>query len=359
MRNLSLCYTPSVDSVEVQKRLACLLAGGELSDPDMLRRVERLDQRFRTYADTCPHGLWAPGLAPSSEMGRVTDLYLPMAEIKRTFRRLFSLAFRIHPVLPADPLHAPANWLECQAMLGPEFRRANPGTLLRSLITDEAFRVRFIFAAFLPGRHGGGFHRYPEQTAFVRAWLKNRPQPGNVVRCLDAACGTGEGTFDLALLLAEEGVSPEYMEVHGSTLVPVELFAAAHAYFPHDAGREKAYRQRIQRLFFTGAARRLYFRQEDLSRGESGAAGEYDLILCNGLLGGPTLHEMEKIARVVRMLTERLRPAGVLLAADRFHDGWKKSVPRKLLGDIFAAGGLELLSVGEGVAGIKRGGKVL
>jgi hypothetical protein len=133
----------------------------------------------------------------------------------------------------------------------------------------------------------------------------------------------------------------------------VELFAAAHGYFPHDAGRETAYRQHIQPLFAAGTSGRLCFRQEDLGLGESGVVGGYDLILCNGLLGGPALHEEEKIARVVRILTGRLRPAGVLLAADRFHDGWKKSAPKKLLGNIFAASGLEQLSIGEGVAGIK------
>lgn len=355
MENLPLDYAPCTDSAEVEKRLARLLMGGEISDPDMLRRVERLDERFRTYATTCPYGLWAPGLVSSPEMGRVTDLYLPMAEITRAFNRFFALAFRIQQVLPAHPLHASANWLDCQALLGPGFSHANPGALLRSLAADEAFRRRFIFAAFLPGRHGGGFNRYPEQAAFIRAWLrKNRPRPGNTVRCLDVACGTGEGTFDLALLLGEEGVAPACMEVHGSTLETVELFAAAHAYFPHDVGRQEAYRQHIRPLFATGAAGRLCFRQEDLGRGESGAVGGYDLILCNGLLGGPALHEKEKTARVVRILTGRLRPAGILLAADRFHDGWKKSVPRKLLGDIFAASGLEQLPVGEGMAGIKR-----
>jgi chemotaxis methyl-accepting protein methylase len=354
MKSEQLCYTPSFDAAEVERRLASLLVGGVISDPDLHRRAERLDERFRVYAATCPHGLWAPGLALSPEMGRVAELYLPMAEIRRSFNRLFALAFRIRPVMPALPLHAPANWLDCQAMLSREFRHVNPGALLRSLADDEALRFRFIFATFLPGCHGGGFDRYPEQAAFVRAWLRrNRPRPGAVLRCLDAACGTGEGTFDLARLLIEEGVLPECMEVHGSTLEPVELFAAAHGYFPHDAGRQTAYRQRVRSLVAAGASGRLCFRQEDLGRGESGAVGGYDLILCNGLLGGPALHEEEKIARVVKILTGRLRQAGVLQAADRFHDGWKKSVSGKLLGDVFAASGLEQLSVEEGVAGVK------
>jgi chemotaxis methyl-accepting protein methylase len=349
-----LLYTPSFDATEIRKRLEHLLVAGEITDPDLHRRLAKLDERFRVYAATCPYGLWAPGLAPSSEMRRVAELYLPMAEIKCSFIRLFALAFRIPSVLPPYPFRDPTNWLDCLVMLGAEFRHANPGALLRSLAADEGLRLRFIFATFLPGRHGGGFGRYPEQTAFVRSWLKtNQPRFGSTMRCLDAACGTGEGTFELALLIAEEGILPECMEVHGSTLESVELFAAAHGYFPHDAEREKIYRRRIQPLIATGAARRLCFRQEDLGRSESGAVGGYDLVLCNGLLGGPTLHDQEKIAHVVRALAGRMRPGGVLLAADRFHDGWKNHVSRKLLVDIFAVSGLEPLTVGEGVAGKK------
>ncbi len=354
-KSVSLCYTSSFEAVEVKRRLEGLLAGGEISDPDLDRRLEKLDERFRVCVTTYPYGLWAPGLVPCSEMGRMIELYLPMVEILCAFRRLFTLALRTPRVLPAHLFEVPANWFDCLAVLDPDFRRANPGALLRSLMRDEAFRIRFVFGAFLPGRHGGGFDRYPGQAAFVRSWLyENRSRLDGNVRCLDAACGTGEGTYGLALLLSEGGFCPERMVVHGSTLEPVELFAAAHGYFPCDAGREDAYRRRIQPLIATGAATRLFFYQEDLCLSESGATG-YDLILCNGLLGGPALHDPKAIASVVRKLAGRLRPEGVLLAADRFHDGWKKSVPREVLRDIFVAEGLRLLPVVEGVAGMKPG----
>ncbi len=349
---MPLLYTPSVDAAEVDRRLACLLVGGEIFDSDLLRRLEKLEERFRVYAVTCPLGLWAPGLALLPELGRMTELYLPMAEIKRAFHRLCTLAFRIPPV-SADPFRS-ANWIDCLAMLNPEFRSANPGALFRLLAADEALRRRFFFAVFLPGRHGGNFNRYPEQTAFVRSWLtRNRLRLGSTVRCLDAACGTGEGTFDLALLLAEEGMSPECTEVHGSTVEPLELFAAAHAFFPNDMERQQAYRRRIQPLIASGTVERIRFRQEDLSRSEPGEVGVYDVILCNGLLGGPSLHDRGEIAHIVRRLVGRMRPGGVLLSADRFHEGWKKYVSSEELGAIFQVSGLTLLSVGDGVGGMK------
>ncbi len=354
MNSLPLRYRPSLDVVKVKRRLAHLLVAGQISDQDLNRRLAKLDECFRVYAATCPHGLWAPGLVLTPEMGRVIELYLPMAEIKRSFRRFFTLAFHIPPGLPAYPFHASQNWLDCLAALGAEFRRVNPAELLRSLIADEVFRFRFIFSVFLPRHHGGGFGRYPEQSVFVRSWLKmNRSRLGRSVCCLDAACGTGEGTFDLALLLAEEGIPPECMQVHGSTLEAVEIFAAAHGYFPHDPDRQKAYRQRIQPLISAGAAARICFRQEDLNQPDSGAVGGYDLILCNGLLGGPALYTQKDIEQVIGVLVERLKPEGILLATDRFHDGWKKSVPKKLLCDAFAKSRIRLLEVGEGMAGVK------
>jgi hypothetical protein len=48
-----------------------------------------------------------------------------------------------------------------------------------------------------------------------------------------------------------------------------------------------------------------------------------------------------------------LRPGGVLLAADRFHEGWKRNIPGETLGDVFKACGLEVIEAGEGPGGLK------
>jgi chemotaxis methyl-accepting protein methylase len=221
-------------------------------------------------------------------------------------------------------------------------------------MSDEEYRCRFLFSLFLPHHYGGTFDRYPAQGALLRDWL-TATRPEGMVRCLDAACGSGEGSYELAMLLLDRGYAPENLEVHGATVEPLELFAAAHGWFPHDPERQAAYRRRLRRLFAEGTAKRIVFYREDLIE-EEGAAGEaYDIIVCNGLLGGPLLNERKKLAGTVSRLCARLKPGGILLADDRFHGGWKRATPTDVLREMLAGNGLTLLESCEGVAGVKQG----
>lgn len=79
----------------------------------------------------------------------------------------------------------------------------------------------------------------------------------------------------------------------------------------------------------------------------------FDLILCNGLLGGPIVNRETDLTRVARNLAALLRPGGLFLAADRFHGGWKKNIPRETLGDAFKRCGLVVSEAGEGIGGLK------
>lgn len=346
-------YRPSLDPVELGIRLERLLVPGTIEDRDLESRIVRLEERFRVYAACSPHGLWAPGLAITREMEETAELYLPLAEIRRAFRRLFALSMKFEPFLPASAVHTSTSWLDLLQLLQPLVREANPGRLLRRLMADGEFRTRFLFSLFLPRRYGGGFGRYPAQEALLRNRLaENRPKGG--VRCLDAACGSGEGSYGVALLLRELGYPPENMEVHGATVEPLELFAAAHGWFPHDPARQEAFRSRIRPLFVEKASERIVFYREDLTGEGQDADKGYDVILCNGLLGGPLLNEREKLAGTVGRLCARLGPGGLFMAADRFHGGWKRSTPADALREMLAGNGLEPLAVAEGVAGIKQ-----
>jgi chemotaxis methyl-accepting protein methylase len=355
MENLKLCYRPTLDPEMTRQRLLDLLTSGPITDPDLERRIDRLEERFRVYLTTYPYGLWGPGLFITDEMRGMTELYLPLAEIKRIFNRFFSLSLNFSPFYAASLIHDAVSWPDALERLYPLVRQANPARLLRRLMKDEEWRFRFMFTVFLPERYGGGFGRYPEQAIFLRRWLAaNRQRFAGPVRCLDAACGSGEGTYEMVMHLMDNGFAVDTFQVHGSTLEPLELFAAAHGYFPHDPVREKAFCRRIQPLFACGAMDRLVFTLGDVTRFSPGEGEGYDIIMCNGLLGGPFLHRGEELIKAVSGLGERLKPGGILLAADRFHGGWKKLVPNGRLREMLVRSGLSLLPVGEGVGGMKE-----
>lgn len=347
-------FHPTLNPDEIRMRLHRLLIPGEIHDRNLEKRIDRLDERFRVYAASVPFGIWAPGLIISRTMRSFSETLLPVAEIRSLFRRLLVLSLAYEPLYPYTTLSSSPTWLDFLESMPPALAEANPARLLRRLLRDGEFRGRFLFALFLPRRYGGGFGRYPAQADFLRGWLATTG-PVGTVRCLDAACGSGEGAYELAMLLLESGYAPEQLELHGVTVEPLELFAAAHGWFPHDPARQTAFRSRTGPLFEADIARRIIFTQEDLTAARGGEPEEFGIILCNGLLGGPLLNGSDKLADTVGRLCRRLKRRGVLLAADHFHGGWKKTAPESQIREILAGSGLELLAVDEGVAGVKTG----
>ena len=135
------------------------------------------------------------------------------------------------------------------------------------------------------------------------------------------------------------------------TIDPLELFAAAHACFPHDPERQTRYRQTVREVFTPQSPTGIAFEMRDL-RTEDGSPGKFDVILCNGLLGGPLLNEREDLAKTTGRLCRMLEQGGILLAADCFHQGWKRTVTESMLRQMLAENGLKVLPVGEGIAGV-------
>jgi len=288
-------------------------------------------------------------------MRAVTELYLPMAEISTVFRRFLSLALRYESATETTLLQTCATWPDFLQRLRLDEVSANPALLLKRLIVDEEFRIRFLFALFLPRQHGGSFLRYPDQISFLERLLaRRRDIPLCGIRCLDAACGTGEGTYDLAVLLQKSGIPSPGRLIHGCSIEPFELFAAAHGYFPHDPDRERQFRVMTEPLFIIGATERIVFSWDDVTRATSRGEEPYDIILCNGLLGGPFFHGEEEMTAAVTALAGRLAPGGVLLVSDRFHGGWKRVAPPSLLGDLLKRSGLVLLTITDGFAAEKK-----
>lgn len=311
-----------------------------------------LRQRFRIYATTSPEPLPAPGLLVTPEIRRQSELYLPIAGIRPLFYRLYCQSLAYAPLFCSSPFHATLSWADCFAALPCWLQFSpDPARLLKRLLDDPQLLARFIFSSFLPARfNGAGFGRYPAQMDWLRQHLPDVRT--GFLQVLDAACGSGEGTWELTELLAKTGRHPDQAQLEGWTLEPLEVWAAAQQRLPHAPEREKNYQQRVQPLFEQGWRERVSFRVVDLLS-EAASSQRFDLIICNGLLGGPIIHQPGPLQQVVAQITGLLSPGGVLLVANRFHEGWKKQVSQDLIVRLLRAQGLEIRQAGEGLAGCK------
>jgi len=309
--------------------------------------LRQLNQRFTTYAATSPQPLPAPGLLITPEIRLQSELYLPLKEIRRLFNRLYNETLSYAPILSSTPFYHCPGWADCFVGL-PSWLQfsANPARLLERLLEDQQLLARFLFFSFLPGRFNGtGFGRYPDQLTWLHAWLVNRD--ADTLRILDAACGSGEGTWELLELVAESGDL-----IEGWTIEPLEVWTAQNQLLPHDPERERIYQHRVQPLLEQGCGERISFRAVDLLEGSINSE-RFDLILCNGLLGGPIIHQPHQLRQVIALLARRLLSGGVLVVADRFHNGWKKQVPQNVIVGLLHDAGLEVEQAGEGLAGVK------
>lgn len=316
--------------------------------------LRRLQRRFSCYADYSPQPLPTAGLIITPEIRYQSEHYLPFAEIRQVFYQLYRQTLSYAPILSSTPFQHALSWADCFAAFPAWLHDcANPAVLLERLLYDQQLLARFLFFSFLPCRfNGAGFGRYPEQLAWLQQHLSRHPAP---LRILDAACGNGAGTWELAELLATDGWQPNEVILEGWTLEPLEVWAAQHQRLPHDAVREAQYRRRVQPLLQQGWGTQVTFQVVDLLDNRSYRHG-FNLILCNGLLGGPIINRVQELQQVLGRLASFLLPGGVLLLADRFHDGWKQEVPRELLVRLLHTAGLRTQDSAAGCVAVKMAG---
>lgn len=348
-------FIPSLDAGAADAELGRLI-NFDIDAQDFQSSIRSLDDRFKIYAATCPAPFIAPDLIVTPELRRQSELYLPMAEISRIFCRFYRHSLRYSPILSSTFFHKALSWADLFSVLPERFQfSVNPARLLESLLSDRSRFTEFLLASFMPRRFYGGFRRYPGQFEFIREWLCTRKYSG-ALRCLDAACGAGEDTYGLAQLLMEAGYAPAETALEGWTLEPLEVWAAAHRSFPHDRRREAIFRGETSGIFEQGYHHRIRFCGVDLTEIQAGIKGEFarfDLILCNGLLGGPIINDVKQMERVAANLSALLAPGGILLAADSFHGGWKSTSRSDDLKRLFLRAGVKSFKAGEGDGGAK------
>jgi len=316
------------------------------------KAISHLRLRFEIYSTTCPTPFIAPGLMVTREIRNQSEIYLPIVEVTSAFNHLYRSALLYPPIYSSSPFHNAMSWADVFAALPRRFQSsADPACLLETLLADRERLTDFLFASFLPNRFYGGFQRYTAQQEFVRNWLAGRNV--ETIRCLDAACGTGEDTYGLLGLLMRQGFEPENIHLEGWTLEPLEVWAATERRFPHDPARESLFREATSRVLAREYLDCISFRCIDLIKEETLSGVQFDLIICNGLLGGPIITSRQAIGIVVQHLVRQLAADGILLAADHFHGGWKRHCPQHELQAVFVLNGLSLIDAGEGIVGLK------
>ena len=309
---------------------------------------------FNIYASTSPAPLPAPGLIVTPEIRNQCELYLPLADISAIFNKLYATALTYQPILSSTPFHNSLSWADTFAALPERFQFSpNPARLLESLLSDSDLMKRFLFASFLPERFYGSGERYPGQHKFIKSWLGRRRK--SPLRCLNAACGTGEETYRLATILAEIGIQANDLHIEGWTVEPLEVWAAANRRFPNNKHREELLRTTTIALLQHGYGNCVNFSCRDILACNRPTEGRilFDLILCNGLLGGPIIHEKEQLDLAVQILVRVLAPGGILLAADNFHGGWKQQCPQSDLRALMEKYGLKYVDTTDGIGGLK------
>jgi len=346
------CFTPSRDPGDAGRTLATLIRP-HLDPLPFANRIRRLQRMFFACKAICPPPWASRNLQTTPEINYQSEHCLPLDQLRPHFYCLYRQSLTYPPVLSSTPFAQGTSWAAIVAVF-PAFLEqcGNPAVLLEQLVDDDDLRMKFLFWSFMPGRfYGSGSDRYPGQAATIADWIQQRRCRDKRLRCLDAASGDGANTYGVARLLVEQGWLPDRFAIEGWTLEPLEAWTAAQGLFPHDPARGMAFREETRACFEQGFDTAVRFCCRDILNAPK--AAPFDLILCNGLLGGPIIHDRRTMDAVVRNLAKLLAPGGMLLAADRFHGGWKQNCPQQGLRALCELNGLMTIAAAEGVAALK------
>lgn len=345
-------HIPTLEPETLSGRLRALLNLDSALSPSLLRRTEKLAGQYRHYARSVTP-LWAPGGVITTEIRQQAETWLPVEELKSVLLAILRRLCRFDPKPLPLVSPPPLSWPDLLSRLPFYLQHPDPSRILSQLLTGTEQQLPLLFALFIPPRFGGGLGRYPVQLEMVGGWLSGTANEGRPLRILDAACGSGEGTWELALTAHNAGIPPDRLTIHGSSIGELEITAAAHLFFPHDLRHQQQLRQTFAPLFAEGYAKSLRFFHDDLLTPL--ATGEpYDLILCNGTVGGPFIHSRQELQTALEGLTRKLTPGGTLCMADRFHGGWEKQVPREEMVSMLKNLGLSVHRGNEGMVAVKR-----
>ena len=285
--------------------------------PAVLEALERHNRRVGAWLDNwyARAGVqWTPCMIVPPEVRHRLETFLPWEEVRTSLAALGDAFLPAPDWLPAVLARGALEnitdlWEEIPAFAG-RIRLAPEGLL------------PFFCACADPPRYGTLQGRYPVQLQQV---ISNIHLGG---RLLDLGCGVGLGLLEAASVL-------QAREAVGVTIEPLEVWMATNRRLPHDARRERA-------LQAFPALPQVVFQRGDAI--EFKCAGQFDIILCNGLAGGRFLSSPTQIRRFAENVRALLAPDGLVALANAFHEGRRPAVEAVL--QELAASGLHCLQPG-------------
>ena len=265
-----------------------------LLDRHNLHWKERLEN-WRRYAAP---PWWARDLIITPELRAAYEMWLPIGEFLQSLKTIGRAWLPDDTCLPLPLRH------DCYLSLS-DLWAALPPALEGKLCFSPQELLAFFCALADPPRFGTICGRYNNELALIKALA--RP----TMRILDVACGVGLNTLEIATASGAEtiGLTSEWLEV----------WMASHRRLPHDPVREKDL-QRFSRDL------NVHFQQ---GRAECFAFEKpFDLIVCNGLVGGRFFHDETQFDAFLDSCRNSLSPKGHILLANHFHEGSKPDVER-------------------------------
>ncbi len=264
--------------------------------------------RFRRQA---PPPWWAPGLRLTPAIRAVYNLWLPVDEYLRDLRAV-ATARLPHPSWCPQRLRNPQqdggpNRLPSPLSL-PDLWALLPAGLAGEATIRSDQLLPLLCALADPPRYGTAPRRYPGQAARLAAFAEHFA--GAVCRLADLGCGVGLGTLALAADLANH--LDGRVQAVGLTLEPLEAWMASHRRLPHDPLRERQFPSLPDNCrvdFLAAHVEALPWR------------GRFDLVVVNGLVGGPLFARPAQLAALPAWLSDQLAPGGRVLMANAFHAG--------------------------------------
>ena len=241
---------------------------------------------------------WERDLIITPELRAAYETWLPIREFLHSLKMI---GLKWLPSAECLPLP-----LRCECYLSlPDLWAALPVNLEKKLCFSPQELLAFFCALADPPRFGTICGRYNEELTLI-----SRLSHPNM-RILDVACGVGLNTLEIASASGAEtiGITSEWLEV----------WMAGNRRLPHDAPREQSM-QRFSRdlrvRFQQGCAEHFAFETP------------FDIIVCNGLVGGRFFHAEEQYSAFLTSCRNSLAPQGTLLLANHFHEGSRSDVER-------------------------------